>query len=314
MKLIVVAYHYFSENEDNLSQLYPISIKRFINQIDTLGSHFEFIAKSQLVSACEGKTPLPDMSCLLTFDDGLKSQFEIAWPILKGKGIPGIFFPNTEPIIDKKVSVTHKMHYLRKKIDFSAFRTEIFRYMEKNFVEYIKIDDSLIKEKAIAQYPYDKTKVAVFKYYLNFVIDQNQLDSAVDYIFSKYAKSEELICKDYYFTKENCKELSTKDCLGTHGHQHISFEKRSIKELETDLEKSIKYLKSNGNGAIDAISYPFGGKMFESDSARKVLENSGIKVGFVNTKEINTNLENNFFLSRFNTNDVPGGNNPIISL
>jgi hypothetical protein len=61
------------------------------------------------------------------------------------------------------------------------------------------------------------------------------------------------------------------------------------------------------------VSYPFGIVGSGVNKLKKILDTSGIKLGFVNTKKINYALNDRFFLSRYNTNDVPGGSRPIIS-
>ncbi|MFN6204671.1 MAG: hypothetical protein ACK496_19660, partial [Acidobacteriota bacterium] len=46
-------------------------------------------------------------------DDGLREQYEQAWPRLCRLGIPAIFFANTRPIAEKRLLDVHKIQLVR---------------------------------------------------------------------------------------------------------------------------------------------------------------------------------------------------------
>ena len=87
-------YHRFEENK------YPstnIKIKDFKRHLDLIEQNdFNFISHKEFVDAINSKNP--DRKILLTIDDGFKSFYENAWPILKQRKIPFIIFINTETI------------------------------------------------------------------------------------------------------------------------------------------------------------------------------------------------------------------------
>ena len=87
-------YHRFEENK------YPstnIKIKDFKRHLDLIEQNdFNFISHKEFVHAINSKNL--DRKILLTIDDGFKSFYENAWPILKQRKIPFIIFINTETI------------------------------------------------------------------------------------------------------------------------------------------------------------------------------------------------------------------------
>jgi len=87
-------YHRFEENK------YPstnIKIKDFKRHLDLIEqNNFNFISHKEFVDAINSKNL--DRKILLTIDDGFKSFYENAWPILKQRKIPFIIFINTETI------------------------------------------------------------------------------------------------------------------------------------------------------------------------------------------------------------------------
>src|SRR5262249_40344098 len=50
-----------------------------------------------------GKRPLPSRPVLVTFDDGYRSVFELARPILQRHGIPAVVFVCTDPVRDQQL-------------------------------------------------------------------------------------------------------------------------------------------------------------------------------------------------------------------
>ena len=92
--VISLMYHRFEENK------YPstnIKIKDFKRHLDLIKENdFNFISHKEFVDAINSKNL--DRKILLTIDDGFKSFYENAWPILKQRKIPFIIFINTETI------------------------------------------------------------------------------------------------------------------------------------------------------------------------------------------------------------------------
>ncbi|MEW6288787.1 MAG: polysaccharide deacetylase family protein [Thermodesulfobacteriota bacterium] len=86
----VLIYHRFDENK------YPttnVSAERFREQLAYLMvNNYQVIALSDLVSAIEHKTPLPDKAVVITIDDGYRSVYDVAWPILQSFGYPFTVF------------------------------------------------------------------------------------------------------------------------------------------------------------------------------------------------------------------------------
>lgn len=87
MLFLSVNFHGIHEDKEfPYPGIYGTSPNRFIRQLDRIGKYFDFISQNDLARAIEGNGKLPDRCCLITFDDGLKSQYANALPILQKKG------------------------------------------------------------------------------------------------------------------------------------------------------------------------------------------------------------------------------------
>ena len=94
----VLSYHNLSPAESNKM---TVSQRMFEQQMRLLKEKgYRVISLDQFFDFLEFKAPLPPKSVVITFDDGWRSMYEIAFPILKKYGYPATLFIYTDMIID----------------------------------------------------------------------------------------------------------------------------------------------------------------------------------------------------------------------
>ncbi len=90
----VLIYHRFGEDK------YPstnIAVDRFSEQLEFLKkNNYQVIPLEQLVHALKGGSKLPDRAVVITIDDGYRSVYMEAWPVLKKYGYPFTVFVYTQ--------------------------------------------------------------------------------------------------------------------------------------------------------------------------------------------------------------------------
>jgi len=90
----VLIYHRFGEDK------YPstnISLDRFREQLKFLrDNNYQVISLEQLVNSLNGESRLPDRAVVITIDDGYRSVYSEAWPVLKQYGYPFTVFVYTQ--------------------------------------------------------------------------------------------------------------------------------------------------------------------------------------------------------------------------
>ncbi len=86
----VLIYHRFGESR------YPttnVELHRFAEQMAYLAANnYQVIPLAQVVSALKNGSPLPEKGVVITIDDGYRSVYHGAWPILKKTGYPFTVF------------------------------------------------------------------------------------------------------------------------------------------------------------------------------------------------------------------------------
>jgi len=90
----VLIYHRFGEDE------YPttnIAVERFREQLEFLrNSDYTVIPLQQLVQSLRERKKLPPRSVVITIDDGYRSVYDNAWPLLREYGYPFTIFLYTK--------------------------------------------------------------------------------------------------------------------------------------------------------------------------------------------------------------------------
>ncbi|PIR12732.1 hypothetical protein COV49_04340 [Candidatus Falkowbacteria bacterium CG11_big_fil_rev_8_21_14_0_20_39_10] len=88
-RAVILLYHYIDDSGLYLS----VSSKDFKKQMQYLRQYgYNVISLEKLYSIIIKKKEIPKKTVVLTFDDGLKSQFKNAWPVLKKYNLPATFF------------------------------------------------------------------------------------------------------------------------------------------------------------------------------------------------------------------------------
>ena len=90
----VLAYHALSDlSQDSVLKEYGIGAETFAGQLDMLAARgHQFIGLDQLLTALEGRMPLPEKAILVTFDDAYADLLPSAVDILSQRRVPAVVF------------------------------------------------------------------------------------------------------------------------------------------------------------------------------------------------------------------------------
>lgn len=305
--LTVCNFHYIRNNFDApYPSIFGVTPYEFENQLLKLAETGEFINQNVLIDDIDTILESEKNFILITFDDGLKEQYDLAKPILDKLKIQAIYFINSINYIEKEVSQVHKIHLLRSQIP-----TLTLLKMIKDLS--VEINTNLSEEdlnNAKLYYSYDDFDSACLKYLLNFKLTTDQNSKIINSLFYNYFDTKKIVT-DLYMTKEQLAELSSLNMLGSHTHSHFSLGLLSPSIIRKELETTKNYIDTLGDNNSFSVSYPYG----NSDSCKAPVpdfaKEIGHKIGFAFEPGINRFGENHLLLKRYDCNDLIGGKNYI---
>lgn len=314
--LISVNYHYIDDENKYERGIYPTSVERLENQLNELSKQYTFVSQKDLLDAISSGPSLPEKSCLITFDDGLKTQTQNAVPILEKFKVPAIFFINSLPHAHAQACQVHKIHYLLYKLEPKKFLEEVLGIYKQ--ITGKKLDTEKIQQSsAQKENKYDTNETVVLKYILNSYLEPELARSIVNNIFSEHCDDEEKFCEALYLSKEDIQQIDKHDLfnIGLHTKSHINIPYEAKEVVMQDIVDNYTYLSDElGIKDIKCISYPIG-KISVKDIADKIVSVSqdlGLVLGFTMGRKKNLHMDNPLFLDRYDTNDVVAGKKPII--
>lgn len=303
--LLVVNHHYVRDEPASAPRaIFPISVAELSARLETLGRAFEFVSRDDVLAAVGGNRTLPERSCLVTFDDGLRLQFELALPALLRLGVPALFLVPGQPLAEGRALYVHKVHHLRERLG------------DEELLPLVQAWAPAVRPEAAAEhYPYDRPAAARLKYLLNVASPLHEREQALATAFEHAFPDEAAFCSDLYMSPAQVRELEqTHSAVGAHSYAHEPLALLSGRALRSDLERSAAELARITGRRPEAISYPHGSREAIVPAVAAAAVAAGFVAGFTMERAFNRTLEQPLLLARVDVNDVPGGSRPLFDL
>ncbi len=98
--LAVLGYHRVLEGPLTGVTTCPLGMvvtpEMFERQLAYAARRYRIVSLAEIADACEGGRPLPPRACFVTFDDGWRDNYTVAYPILRRMGLPAAVFVTTD--------------------------------------------------------------------------------------------------------------------------------------------------------------------------------------------------------------------------
>ncbi len=181
--LVVLQYHHISNTAPRSTSTPP---ELFVQHLEIIAAEkFQVVSVAQLKKWLQKGESLPDKSVVITFDDGYRSVYTEAFPLLKKRGWPFAVFVNTQAHDGKnpqfmtwdelKIMSKHGAsignhtdshpHLIRQRKQESHKQWVQRREQEINFAE-MRIEEMIGKSQKIFAYPfgeYDEALASLLK-------------------------------------------------------------------------------------------------------------------------------------------------------
>ena len=217
-----------------------------------------------------------------TFDDGLKSQFDIALPVLEEMKIKSFFFVYTS-LFEKKpdnleIFRYFRMNYFKTVDDFYKIFYEVVGKNLKNF--FYKKQKKIKSQKfKFPEYSFEDIKFRIIR---DEFLSKEEYEKIMFSLMKEKKFNHKNIYSSLFFSIENLRQLNNLGHLiGLHSHTHPTvMEKLSYEDQKNEYRKclnKISLLLNKPKNQIKFMSHPCGSY---NNNTLKILKNLGIELGF----------------------------------
>jgi peptidoglycan/xylan/chitin deacetylase (PgdA/CDA1 family) len=304
-----VMYHYVRDTEQTLYPgLKTRSVSEFKGQLDYLERHYEFVKIEDIVACLDGdEERLPENGVLLTFDDGYLEHYETVFPLLRERGIQGVFFPPAKPVIERHVLDVNKIQFiLGTEPNLQVLIDAVNAAVIDNQKEYSLNSPEEYWVNHANPYRYDSAEVIFFKRMLQVVLPLELRTKILADLFEAHiTKNEKDFADGLYMNADHLREMKSAGmALGSHGDTHRWLNSLSQQEQHQEISTSLKFLQTLGVSVREwIICYPYGGY---NDNLVELIQGLGCRIGFTVEPGIsNLDEQNPLCLSRLDTNELP---------
>ncbi len=220
----MVMYHYVRNmHETQYPKIQGLLLHKFISQLNYIEKNYKVISMEQYSDFLQSGKEIPENSCILTFDDGLMDHYTNVFPVLKKRGISGVFFPITQTLTDFVVPSAHKNHFLLVTQGTKTVAGEFNRILKAEYPELVEqfvVHDRFKKEE---RYRWDDNLTANLKSSIASMHLTPKVD-ILNRIFSVYFPDEKEFCKELFLGWNELKEMEEAGMhIGSHTHTLTRF-------------------------------------------------------------------------------------------
>lgn len=275
-------------NQNSIKLNGSISENRFKKIIMYLKKNYNLIdADIYLKKAINNKLKKNDVC--LSFDDGLKSQIEIALPILQKYNLKAFFFIFSESLENKVSSLElYKFFRSTKFNKINDFYRE-FSLMSEKYCKLNSVKKQFNINNYLIEYKFYTKSDRFFRYLRDKILTGKEYNLIMNQMMTDRKFKSNLIAKKLYLSVKDLKVLHRdKHIIGLHSHSHpTNMEDGDYDYQYKEYQKNKNIIEKYLNTQIKVMAHPCGKY---NEQTIKVLKKLKIKVGFGININNNKNL------------------------
>lgn len=249
--LRVVTYHHLCERPcefvDELGVAIPPDL--FEAHLRVFSRDYDVVDLAAVLSGELPKRPL-----LITFDDGYRSVVDIAATLLSEYGMPAVSFIPSDCLCDNRLFIDNFLCYLTHRVGLEKLEMAIFGVNGRT-----RSLQDLIATK-VAWLPYAQRATLAGRLAEEFGVDQRTLREQ----------------SNLYLKPSDAAKLHSCGIeIGNHTQSHVHCRVLNGLQAEVELVGAKRKLESWCGRSMRAFSFPYGTPLDNTETARRVLKQSG---------------------------------------
>jgi len=299
----IVFYHYVRDVvRTEFPDIKALSPSAFAAQLDWLQMRFDVIDGPAFERAVQTGSSFNRPTALLTFDDGFVDHYDYVFPILRSRGLGGIFFLVGSTLGDRPtLANVHKTHFLLSRLGAERFAREVGAALKG---EGVSIAAAVDGREGI--YRYDEAPDVRIKRILNYEAPYPVADRVLSALFARHVGDSDMFARTLYLSSRQIREMARAGMtFGFHTESHPVLSRLTRDEQRDELRNGTRAIRDLTDQATVSFCYPFVFPHTYNTETLETLEEFGYSMAF-NTvrREAIVGQEPRYELPRFDTRDV----------
>jgi len=261
--ILVLNYHRIGNPAESAfdPDLYSASQDAFNDQVAFLKRHFDVITPGNLAAV---RTSGRGRYVMITFDDGYRDNFDLAFPVLRAHDVPATFFICTGYIDEPALPWWDEIAYMIKTTDAPAIPAGDWFPAE---IELAGSDRPAIVRAVLTRYK---------------ALQGNQTTAFLGFLRSAtMPKAPDSAGRDTWMTWEMIRSLhSAGMTIGAHTVSHQLLGRLSESDQEREIKGSRDRIAAEVGTAPTALAYPVGSRSAFNETTKSLLRTHGFEFAF----------------------------------
>lgn len=271
--------HHFHDKDKHIVGQGSISAQTFSDMLDFYAKDHHLLNAEEFLKKSEANTLSPDDVCL-TFDDGLLCQYDVAFPVMKEKGLTAFWFIYTSTLDGVMERLEIYRHFRSSMFsDIDDFYAAFFKNVSENDANAMDSMTFYHPDEYLKDFPFYTPNDKRFRFLRDEVLGESRYNAIMESMLREYHYDIEGNARLLWLNAEHIRDLYRHgNVIGLHSYSHPTvMEKKDYAEQCREYKTNKQQLESIIHDEIVSISYP--SNSYNADTLRCVRE-MGIQIGF----------------------------------
>jgi peptidoglycan/xylan/chitin deacetylase (PgdA/CDA1 family) len=265
-----ITFHYIDSYKPTWPFHYYLDVGDFVRLVDFLEATGGIVTRDEWEKYLDGQD-LPPNKTLLTFDDGLKCQYDNVFPVLKTKKLWGMFFVAGNPLVYGVPLDAHLIHFIGANLKPEQLKG-ITEELDVEAQTEIYADKTYQLQNGVDEF----TK---FKRYFNYVCHPDDRTIFLQQIADRFLL--EFPFESFYMSEKEISEMSGYGFLfGGHSMSHRLLGTLSRAEQFKEIADSQGLMSAITKDETKGFCFPYGGHGAWNGHTTNILQSVGCKFAF----------------------------------
>ncbi len=265
--LLVMNYHRIGDPAGSSFDwdIWSASAEAFDRQVRFLKQHFEVIGIDELSSIAAQRPLRGDRLAMITFDDGYRDNYELAFPILKSLNAKGVFFIATGFLDNPHMAWWDEIAWMVRNSPASQIPSTEWTPQAIEFDDPDRQDTIHRLLTIYKSLPGDETAA-----YLDGLAAVTQS-----------GRCPQSVAAEAWMNWDMIREMRAGGMsIGAHTVSHPILANLEAASQEREIVGSKQRIEVELGETIDSLSYPVGGRNAFNETTRELLKGNGIRWAF----------------------------------